>query len=181
MTNNGGGVFEALGKLLHYPHDEYQADAERCRALLATREPEAGSLIGAFCEAIRPLPLERLQELFTQTFDLNPVCSLEAGWQLYGEEYARGSFLVAMRGLLRDYGIEESCELPDHLTHLLPLLDRLEPDERQEFIERHLSPALSKMLAAFENKATPFRNVLAAVELAVRVTQRNHLAETVHG
>lgn len=181
MTNTGAGVFEALGKLLQYPHDGYQADAERCRTLLAGSEPEAGSLIGAFCEAIRPLPLERLQELFTQTFDLNPVCSLEAGWQLYGEEYARGSFLVAMRGLLRDYGIEESCELPDHLTHLLPLLDRLEPDERREFIERHLSPALTKMLAAFENKTTPFQNVLAAIELAARATQQDLLAEAVHG
>lgn len=181
MTHTGTGVFESIGKLLHYPHDEYQADAQRCRALLAAQEPEAGSLIGGFCEFIRPLSLERLQELFTQTFDLNPVCSLEVGWQLYGEEYARGSFLVAMRGLLRDHGITESCELPDHLTHILPLLDRLEPGDRQEFIERHLSPALTKMLAAFENNTTPFQNVLAAIDLAARATQRNPLAEAVHG
>jgi len=181
VTNNGAGVFETLSKLLRYPHGEYQADAERCHTLLAGSEPEAGSLISAFCEAIRPLSLERLQELFTQTFDLNPVCSLEVGWQLYGEEYARGSFLVAMRRLLRDHGVEKSCELTDHLTHVLPLLDRLETGERQQFIERHLSPALAKMLAAFENKATPFRNVLAAVELVARATQRDHLPEAVHG
>jgi hypothetical protein len=60
-------------------------------------------------------------------------------------------------------------------------LDRLEPDDRREFIERHLSPALTKMLAAFKNKTTPFQNVLAAVDLAARATQRNHLAEAVHG
>lgn len=181
MTDSGMGVFEALGKLLRYPHKEYLADVERCRVLLASFEPEAGSLIHAFCESIRPLRLERLQELFTQAFDLNPVCSLEVGWQLYGEEYARGSFLVAMRGLLRDHGIRESCELPDHLIHLLPLVDRLESGDRQEFIARHLGPALSKMLAAFENKATPFQHVLAAIEFVARAHQPDLLAETVHG
>jgi len=181
VTKTEIGVFEALGTLLRYPSPAYQADAASCRTLLAEAEPEAGSLIGAFCESIHPLPLARLQELFTQTFDLNPVCSLEAGWHLYGEEYARGNFLVAVRGLLRDHGIEESCELPDHLTHLLPLLDRLEPGERRDFVERYIAPALAKMLAAFENKPTPFQNVLAAIEMVMRTVQRSRHEEAVHG
>ena len=64
-----------------------------------------------------------LEELYTRTFDINPVCSLEVGWHLFGEDYNRGAFLVRMRGLLREHGIEEGAELPDHLESVLRVLD----------------------------------------------------------
>src|SRR3972149_5384978 len=73
--------------------------------------------------------LEELEESFTRTFDLNPVCCLEVGWQLYGEDYNRGSFMVEMRQRIRSHGITETLELPDHLSNLLPLLGRMEPQE----------------------------------------------------
>ncbi len=41
------------------------------------------------------------EELYTRTFDLNPVCALEIGWHLFGEDYERGAFLVRMRDQLR--------------------------------------------------------------------------------
>src|SRR6266568_3182701 len=56
------------------------------------------------------------QELYVQTFEFNPACTLELGWHLFGENYERGEFLVRMREQLRRHGIAESNELPDHLT-----------------------------------------------------------------
>ena len=68
-----------------------------------------------------------LEELYTRTFDINPVCSLETGWHLFGEDYNRGAFLVRMRGLLRQHGIEEGAELTDHLESALRVLSVMEP------------------------------------------------------
>ena len=32
---------------------------------------------------------EDLQEMYTRTFDINAVCTLEVGWHIYGEDYAQ--------------------------------------------------------------------------------------------
>ena len=42
----------------------------------------------------RPGRPEQIQELYTRTFDINPVCTLEIGWHIFGEDYARGALLV---------------------------------------------------------------------------------------
>lgn len=157
------GAFELMGRLLTYPGADYAEHLERGRASLPLRDAEAESLMTGFAGQMQSLPLERAQELYTHTFDLNPVCSLEVGWQLYGEEYARGRFLVAMREQLRRHGIPESSELPDHLTHVLPLLDHMEPEEAREFTEAFLLPAMKKMLAGVKEQNNPYRNLLLAI------------------
>ena len=74
---------------------------------------------GAYSE---PRDLHELEETYARTFDINPACALEVGWHLFGEEYARGLFLVRLRGEMREHGVEESSELPDHITHVLALI-----------------------------------------------------------
>ncbi len=121
--------------------------------------------------------LESLQELYTRTFDLNPECSLEAGWHLFGEEYERGSFLVKMREELRRHGIPESTELPDHLTHALRLAARMEPGEARAFSE-FILPAVDKMLAGLAGKNNPYEDVLKAVRAALAQGAAECLART---
>ena len=106
--------------------------------------------------------MDELQELFTRTFDLNPVCTLEIGWHLFGEDYQRGEFLVKMRGRLRERAIEESTELPDHLTHALRLLDLMEAEEAAEFVEELLLPALGKMHHGWKDNHNAFWPLLEA-------------------
>ena len=157
------GVFEQMGRLLTYPGADYGNHLECCLTSLPLGDAEADSLLADFAGQMQSLPLERAQELYTQTFDLNPVCSLEVGWQLYGEEYARGRFLVAMREQLRRHGIPESRELPDHLTHALSLLDHMESEEAREFTKAFLIPAMDKMVTGFPEQNNPYRNLLLAI------------------
>ena len=100
------------------------------------------------------------QELYVQTFEFNPACTLEIGWHLFGENYERGEFLVRMREQLRRYGIAESSELPDHLCHVLPLLDRLEPEEAAELVGQFVLPALAKIKDALNGNA--YQDLVAA-------------------
>ena len=102
------------------------------------------------------------QELYVQTFEFNPACALEIGWHLFGENYERGEFLVRMREQLRRYWIAESTELPDHLTHLLTLISRMEVSEAAELAGQFLLPALGKIREVL--KDNPYLAVIAAVE-----------------
>ena len=158
-------VYQLLRPLLRYPRAGWIGELARCRATLRPIHPQATLLVDAFAERVENLNLEQLQELYTATFDLNPVCTLEVGWQLFGEEYARGSFLVAMRDHLREHGISEEGELPDHLTNVLPLLDYLEQDIAAEFAHNFVVPAVKKMLKEIGGKDNPYENVMRAVEL----------------
>jgi nitrate reductase delta subunit len=143
---------DALARLLEYPRPGFEDLLGECPA---------------FAAAVAGESLESLQELYTRTFDLNPECSLEIGWHLFGEEYERGAFLVKMRQELRRYGIPESTELPDHLTHALRLAARMAAEDARVFSSRFILPALEKMLAAMEGKGNPYRNVLEAVRAAL--------------
>ncbi len=156
-------VYEQFAKLLGYPDDGYVATAELCRRAAAQCSDEAERNLGEFHSRIEGRTTEQLQELFVQTFDLNPVCVLEVGWHLYGDNYDRGAFLVKMRGQLRRHGIAESTELPDHLTHVLALLARMEPEEASAFAAQSVIPALDKMLAGIAGKASPYEFLLSAL------------------
>ena len=103
-----------------------------------------------------------LQELYVQTFEFNPACTLEIGWHLFGENYERGEFLVRMREQLRRYGIAETSDLPDHLRHLLLLIGRADPAEAAELAGQFVLPALGKIKDAL--KDNPYQTLIAAVE-----------------
>lgn len=159
----GANVWELLAALLRYPEGDSAADAARCVEALAAANPQAAERVRSFLGEIRGLSPGELQSLYTSTFDLDPVCSLEVGWHLFGENYERGEFLVKMRSELRRLGLPESSELPDHLTHALAALGRMESEEAAGFAAACLLPALDKMRAGISRQPNAYQNVLQAV------------------
>ncbi len=166
-------LYESLAALLSYPEEPtfsvFHSNPlwEDCHS--ERREESAINVeLGNFRDSVTTLSLHDLQELFIQTFDLSPVCSLEMGWHLFGENYDRGLLLVKMRQQLRAHGLPETSELPDHLTHGLRLLARMDRASGAYFAEAVVLPALDKMLAALRGKDNPYEHVLEAARLAVR-------------
>ena len=151
-------VYDILADLWEYPGEQFAARIEAARGALNDGR------LDTLAEFATSRPLDEAEELFTRTFDINPVCTLECGWHLYGEDYARGAFLVRMRGLMRDLGIEESTELPDHLTHVLPVLGRLPAEEANTMARDCIVPALAKMLDGFQDNENPYRPALVALQ-----------------
>ncbi len=156
-------LFDQLAAAFGYPHEDYLAVLERCRAGLEQAAPQAAAALSRFKDELRACSLEEVQELYVRTFELNPVCALEIGWHLFGENYERGEFLVKLRQELRRFQIPESRELPDHVTHLLPLLGRLPAPEAAAFAREFLVPVLGKIQEALERAASPFRYLAEAV------------------
>lgn len=148
--------FARLARVFEYPDENY---ARHCR--------EAG--LEDFAVQAESLGVTAMQELYTNTFDWNPNASLDLSWHLYGEQYARGEFLVAMREKLRSNGIDETCELPDHLTHVLALFARLEAEELERAAREYAAPAIAKLLASLEQSASPFAAPLRVVRQTLPV------------
>lgn len=164
MSQSLVAVLDRLGAVLAYPRDGYRANVDECRKVLASGVSEAAGAMDSFCEAIADLDQTELEELYTRSFDLNPVCTLEVGWHIYGEQYRRGRFLVQARELLSRTGIDEQGELPDHLMSLLPAVARLQPDDAATFAGTYLVPAVNKMLSGLADKANPYEQVLSATQ-----------------
>ena len=154
------GFYTAIAELLAYPDGAFGRRLARCRELLGNDDPQTAAHLADFDTATRDAALADLEELHTRTFDFNPQCALEIGWHLFGADSNRGALLVRLREELARHGIEESCELPDHLTHVLPLVDRMSPNEATRFVRACVVPAVEKMLTGLEEKQNPYESVL---------------------
>lgn len=184
-------IFDSLSKLIRYPSEDYhkllnefkinllnlksENDAEQAFRLFEDTIEKINENFELFYSSVINLCREELEELYTQTFDINPVSSLEIGWHLFGETYERGSFLVKMRETLRELAVEESADLPDHITHVLLALGRMEKEEQTEFSEMFIVPALNKILDTFEGKNNPYESLLNIIGMLIKVNRTSEL------
>ena len=125
-------------------------DARTCYSLLADflRYPEGDS---------------EMEELYTRTFDIQALCCLEVGYILFGEDYKRGQLLVKLLSLHRDHDNFCGTDLADHLTNILTLLPKLDPEEAKEFVGRLVLPAVEKMTESFKDSGNPYGTVLQTI------------------
>ena len=150
MTARRSELFNAFGRMFRYPGEDYAEQACHLAGLLRAEKSLAAEAAIGFSRYVESQPLYDLEEAYTRAFDLNPTCSLEIGWHLFGEEYVRGLFMVRMRNEMRERGLEETGELPDHVVHVLAVLAAMHPDPARELARACVCPAVGKMLAAFD-------------------------------
>lgn len=161
-------AFDALAKLLDYPAAAFARDAGDAEALLAREMPEAAAELVPFVAYAASHELGDCEEAYVRTFDVNPQRALEVGWQVFGEQYARGAFLVRMREMLRKAGVAESSELPDHMAHVLRLLPRIGEGEARTLVESAVAPALRRILDDLaKQEDRTYASVLRAVSKVV--------------
>lgn len=141
-------IYKLLSNIFRYPDAHYKENVEKLVSALDSHER---NMISPFAEFVKNHSLEEIEEKFTYTFDMNPDTCLEIGWHLYGEDYKRGQFLVKMRQALREHSIQESTELPDHLSHILLLLASLEVQDVVDFADQYLEKALDKILRGLDD------------------------------
>lgn len=189
---------ELLGRfsqLLAYPRPGLAETARECERMAGradragagrgAQDDELGSGLGRFRAFVEETPLPRLEEVYSDTFDLDPTCHPYVGYHLFGENYRRSAFMVELR---RRYAAEGFAapekELPDHLAVLLEFVARTEdPALGTEIIEEALVPALDRMLGKARSegyqggdsevpgqakrKRDPYRGLLEALRLAL--------------
>jgi nitrate reductase molybdenum cofactor assembly chaperone NarJ/NarW len=162
MVSTASGL-DLIAQLFEYPTAGYRERITEAAAAIALTDAHAADLLGTFAEAIGGRSLAAMEELYIQTFDLNPDACLEVGWHLFGEDYARGEFLVKVRHEMRRYGVAEREELPDSLLCVLPLAARMAQDEAAIFRSKYLLPAVEKLRKAIPADSNPFAALCAAL------------------
>ena len=102
---------------------------------------------------------------------MNPSHCLDIGWHLFGEDYKRGEYLVTMRNLMRTFNVEDTNELPDHIFHVLQVINKMGNDENELFLNEFLNPALNTIYKNMdeENKYFPVIKTLTEI-LKTKVT-----------
>jgi nitrate reductase delta subunit len=176
-------IYHLLSTLLEYPRPSLLESARECARLLAQESPEAAAQIVRFLTLAEQTQPGQLEEIYTGTFDINPTCTIYAGYQLFGESYKRGEFLVRLKEKYRQWDFFEGNELADHLAVLLRFLGRLDPKETlaRELIEDCLAPALEKMNGSFPDASgetvNPYGCVLRAAGCLIEQNLRAEIYE----
>ncbi|MFN8463318.1 MAG: molecular chaperone TorD family protein [Anaerolineales bacterium] len=163
-------LFDSFAALLEYPSSDFVEEAQRCLELMRSTNPEAAELCEKFANAIEGYSPQRMQELFTTTFDMQPVCYPYIGFHLYGESYKRGAFMAQLNEAYHGVGYSAEQELPDNLSVILRFIGFDSENRNSEFCQALLSdgvhPALEKMLKVFDSESTnPYFGLLSALQL----------------
>ena len=162
-------LYKILASLLEYPGDGWNTNLGRCNQWLTIQEPSVAAQFGGFRHRVLELPIWKVQELYTQTFDLNPVCTLDIGYHVFGENYKRGELLAGLRETEAPYELGQANQLPDYLPVLLRLLVRLEDEElRLALIGEIVIPALDRMLETLSQTNNPYRDLIDEIRTALR-------------
>lgn len=177
-------IYENLADLLDYPVADWQSRCDECKELLTAERESLVRQFSLFASETQRLSLSELQELYTRTFDLSPVCALDIGYHLFGENYKRGVFLANLRETEAPFDLGQEHQLPDYLPVLLRLLTKLDDEElRSALIVDCMIPALEKMLKTLGEGENPYRHLIAAVNTKLKseagaypaTVQRAHL------
>lgn len=174
-------VYRSLAELVLYPENGYRWQVAECRQLLGGVVPKAVQCLERFEEETAELSKEQFEEVYIRCFDHSPPHALEIGWHLFGEDYHRGALLVRLRQELRRHGLAESTELPDHMTHVLALLGRMEPHEAHSFAEACVVPAIGKLLEGLRKSESPYLKLVEAVSAVIDHSRQSGFKELHHG
>ncbi|MBI4509913.1 MAG: hypothetical protein HY698_09780 [Deltaproteobacteria bacterium] len=143
--------YEVLARLLAYPGPEFEAEVEHAVQHFSALCPRAAQALGEFQALMPKGDLVALRELYTRTFDVQAITSLDIGYTLFGEDYKRGALLANLSGEHARCGNECGVDLADHLTNVLRLLPKMtDAALREELVSVLVAPALQEMIREFE-------------------------------
>jgi nitrate reductase assembly molybdenum cofactor insertion protein NarJ len=153
------GPYQQLSKLFDYPDINYQHEVAEVQNLLEANFKDAGKILSPFTSFVEKATLHTLEELFTRSFEVQAVTTLDLGYLLFGDDYKRAELLVNLNREHNEANNDCGIELPDHLPNvlrLLPLLSDLEM--RQELVDLVIAPALMKILDDFKPEKLAAKN-----------------------
>lgn len=154
--------------LLRYPDKDYPSKAKECLAMLQKQYPEVADEIIPFVDYICSHTEDEFEELYTKTFDVQPICYLDLGYVIFGEDYKRGAFLLHMQEEQLKAKNDCGTDLSDNICNMLTLYTKTQNQELlDELSVKILIPGLEKMISEFKQ---------ARVDLKVKILKKLHRA-----
>jgi nitrate reductase delta subunit len=159
---------EIIARNLEYPFEGAAVRAREDAGRLRADHPDMADALGLLAGWLEGARTGEAEEWYTVLFDLNPVCSLQLGHHLFGENFKRNLLLAGLHEELRLAGLERPSGLPDHLTTVLSLLSRLEDDASCRTLhDLAVRPALGKMNEVLSESLNPWRKVIEVLPAVI--------------
>ncbi len=160
--------YRVLAPLFVYPDETYPALVQAAIDELGGRYSESTEFLETFaallprvCPLTPEVAVHETQEIFTRSFEVQSITTLDVGYVIFGDDYKRAELLV---NLNREHRlVENDCgsELSDHLPNVLRLLAVWENTElAEEFVQQILHPAIQRMIEEFHPERIEMRNAL---------------------
>ena len=143
--------YELLAGLFAYPDAGYPGRVAVTLESVEDRHPAAAGHLRSFLELLPADSLARMTEMYTRSFDVQAITTLDVGYLLFGDDYKRGELLAGLNKEHVRLGIDCGGELADHLPNLLRLVGRLDDDPEllTDLVTQILEPGIRTMLAEF--------------------------------
>lgn len=167
QTSQAALALHALSPLLEYPHDDCTDVIEGWIVRYGKDHLGACGHLKRFAQQVSGRSLSDMEETFTRTFDMAPVCSPYISGHIYGDEnFERGTLLSALSERYAQSGFDLHGELPDHIMLLLKFCPELDPEELSELTQYCLKKPLADMVDQLESCENLYMHVLkAALEI----------------
>lgn len=148
-----------IADLFEYPDEGFSERVSIAQKLLDLKYPEAGSDLKSFTEFALNTTLDEKQEIYTRTFDVQAITTMDLGYVLFGDDYKRGELLSNLNREHTEAGNELHNQLADHIPNLLRLLPKLKDKElTEELIGQIIKPALAKIISEFDTERIKNKN-----------------------
>lgn len=162
-------AYQLFADVLDYPRQSVGEATKKCVAMIAAECPEAGEKLKDFEMASAASELTHLQELYTKSFDLQPDCTLNASYHLFGDDWRRSMFLAELKGIYESNSFQTGNELPDHLCLILRFIALNGPGEQTDELEQEcVVPAIRRMLSTLKPGDNPYKHALEALLIWLR-------------
>lgn len=151
--------YEIFSATFSYPNKGSLANVESLQGYLNQKYPDAAEIMHAFTDFAKIIPLWKWEEIYTRTFDVQAVTTLDVGYVLFGDDYKRGELLVNLSKEHTKADNDCETELADHLPNLLRLLNKVnDKDFKDDLIYLIIKPGLKKIINEFDNRNIDKKN-----------------------
>jgi len=158
--------YEIYADVFSYPEESLRSKIKNVQKHLEEFYNEEANLFFEFSEFASSIELKKWEEIYTRTFDVQALTTIDLGYVLFGDDYKRGELLVNLSKEHKKVNNECSSELADHLPNVLRLLRKLnDNDLLEDIIALILKPALSKIASEFDTNH---------IEKKSKVYQKHH-------
>ncbi len=150
-----------LALILSYPESGYLSALDEM--IQSNINRKARKSLQEFRHAIDGMNTHDLQDLYTRTFDLNPMCSPALSVHLFGvESFKRSHLMVGLLDMYREANFPSRGESADHMSTVIQFLPFAGKEERRDILMLILVPGLTKIADFLESKGNPFAHAIMA-------------------
>ena len=151
--------YRLLAGLLEYPEAGYPQTVTGIYKFIDGKYPVATAALERFIEFLPADDLLTMQELFTRSFDVQAIATLDIGYVLFGDDYKRGELLANLNHEHLNANNDCGTELADYLPNILRLMSILQDEELvRDLAYAIVAPALLEMIGEFDTDRIAKKN-----------------------